>query len=55
MKTVGALGTWMGGYSFDMMDAYKVDSLAAAVFSSAALIWKARPSRVRIVRVAQAV
>lgn len=53
----GALGAWLGGHFFDLTQAYNINFLVAAavMFTSAALIWKARPSRVRIVRVAQAV
>jgi MFS family permease len=48
----GALGTWMGGRFFDLTQAYSVNFLVAALvmFISAALIWKARPGRVRLVR-----
>ncbi|HKZ79894.1 MAG TPA: MFS transporter [Pyrinomonadaceae bacterium] len=49
--TGGALGTWMGGYFFDRTQAYQVNFWFAALVMvvSAALIWKARPSRVRLV------
>lgn len=49
--TGGALGTWMGGYFFDLTQAYQVNFWVAALVMviSAALIWKARPSRVRLV------
>ncbi|HXG64599.1 MAG TPA: MFS transporter, partial [Blastocatellia bacterium] len=52
--TGGALGAWLGGHFFDLTQAYDVNFLAAALvmFVSAALIWKARPSRIRQVRVA---
>ncbi|HXG68628.1 MAG TPA: MFS transporter [Blastocatellia bacterium] len=52
----GALGSWLGGYFFDLTQAYRVNFLVAALvmFVSAALIWKARPSRVRIVKMADA-
>jgi MFS family permease len=48
----GALGTWMGGHFFDLTQAYRINFLVAALtmFISAALIWKARPGRVRLVR-----
>jgi MFS family permease len=47
----GALGTWLGGVFFDQTGAYRVNFLVAAfvMFVSGALIWKARPGRVRIV------
>lgn len=50
--TGGALGTWLGGFFFDLTGAYRVNFLMAAVvmFISAALIWKARPGRVRFVK-----
>lgn len=52
----GAVGTWMGGVFFDLTGAYRVNFLLAAVvmFVSAALIWKARPGRVRLVQVVEA-
>jgi MFS family permease len=48
----GAIGTWMGGHFFDLTQAYQVNFLVAALamFISAALIWKARPGRVRFVK-----
>lgn len=48
----GAIGTWLGGFFFDLTHAYQVNFLVAALamLVSAALIWNARPSRVRIVR-----
>jgi MFS family permease len=54
--TGGALGAWLGGYFFDLTKAYNMNFLVATVVMliSAALIWKARPSRVRIVRAVQA-
>ena len=47
----GALGTWMGGYFFDLTQTYQVNFWVAAfvMVISAALIWKARPGRVRFV------
>jgi MFS family permease len=47
----GAIGTWLGGYFFDLTHAYQVNFWVAglAMVVSAALIWKARPSRVRLV------
>jgi MFS family permease len=47
----GALGTWMGGFFFDLTQAYQVNFGVAALVMviSAALIWKARPSRVRLI------
>lgn len=49
--TGGAIGTWLGGYFFDLTHAYQVNFWVAglAMVLSAALIWKARPSRVRLV------
>jgi MFS family permease len=54
--TGGAVGAWLGGHFFDVTKAYDTNFLVAAVVMliSAALIWKARPSRVRIVRAVQA-
>jgi len=48
----GAIGTWLGGYFFDVTHEYQINFLVAAgtMFISAALIWIARPGRVRIVR-----
>ncbi len=48
----GALGAWMGGYFFDLTQAYRVNFMVAALvmFVSAVFIWKARPGQVRIVR-----
>ncbi len=47
----GAIGTWLGGHFYDLTNAYQINFLIAALtmFVSAALIWKARPSRVRLV------
>jgi MFS family permease len=52
----GAVGTWLGGYLFDLTRAYEVNFLLAglAMLASAAVIWKARPGRVRQVRSAPA-
>ncbi|HEY6074851.1 MAG TPA: MFS transporter [Anaerolineales bacterium] len=52
----GAIGTWLGGYFFDLTQGYQLNFLVAAatMFVSAALIWIARPSQVRIVRTAPA-
>ncbi len=49
--TGGAVGTWLGGYFFDLTQAYQMNFWAAGLVMlvSAALIWKARPSRVRLV------
>lgn len=49
--TGGAIGTWMGGYFFDLTQAYQVNFWVAALVMliSAGLIWKARPSRVRLI------
>lgn len=48
----GAVGTWLGGHFYDLTGAYRVNFLIAglAMLASAALIWKARPGRVRVVR-----
>jgi MFS family permease len=47
----GALGSWMGGYFFDLTQNYRVNFWVAAVVMviSGLLIWRARPSRVRLV------
>ena len=52
----GAIGTWLGGYFFDLTQGYQINFLVAAatMLVSAGLIWIARPGRVRIVRTAQA-
>jgi MFS family permease len=49
--TGGAVGTWLGGYFFDLTNAYQVNFWVAGLVMliSGALIWKARPSRVRLV------
>jgi MFS family permease len=54
--TGGAIGTWLGGYFFDLTKAYQINFLVAGVvmFISAALIWMARPGRVRLARIARA-
>jgi MFS family permease len=51
----GALGTWLGGYFFDLTQAYQVNFWVAAgtMVVSALLIWKARPGRVRLVKTAE--
>jgi MFS family permease len=48
----GALGAWLSGRLFDLTGAYRVNFLVAgaAMLISAALIWKARPGSVRVVR-----
>jgi MFS family permease len=48
----GAVGAWMSGHLFDLTNGYQVNFLIAALamLASAALIWKARPGRVRLVR-----
>ncbi|HWS55126.1 MAG TPA: MFS transporter [Pyrinomonadaceae bacterium] len=50
----GAVGTWLGGHFYDLTGAYRVNFLIAglAMLASAALMWKARPGRVRGVRAA---
>lgn len=51
----GAIGTWLGGFFFDLTGAYRVNFFIAAIvmFVSAALIWKARPGRVRVVQMVE--
>lgn len=48
----GAVGTWLGGKLFDLTNAYVINFIVAAVTMviSLALIWSARPSRVRLIR-----
>jgi MFS family permease len=48
----GATGTWLGGYLFDLTKAYQTNFILSAVVMliSGALIWKARPGRVRLVQ-----
>jgi MFS family permease len=48
----GAIGAWLSGRLFDLTGAYQVNFLVSglAMLISAALIWKARPSSVRVVR-----
>ncbi len=48
----GAIGTWLGGKLFDLTGAYAINFIVAAVTMviSMALIWSARPSRVRLIR-----
>jgi MFS family permease len=45
-----ALGSWLGGFFFDLTHAYRWNFLLAGIvmLSSAALIWKAGPSQVRL-------
>jgi len=45
-----ALGSWLGGLFFDLTHAYRWNFLLAGIvmLSSAALIWKAGPSQVRL-------
>lgn len=47
-----ALGAWMGGYFFDLTRDYRVNFVVAALVMmiSAALIWKAKPGHVRVIR-----
>lgn len=47
-----ALGSWLSGYLFDLTHSYRLNFLVAALvmFISAALIWKARPGQVRVIR-----
>lgn len=51
----GAVGTWLGGYLYDRTGTYQMNFLVAALTMviSAMLVWKARPSRVRLVRSVQ--
>jgi MFS family permease len=48
----GAIGAWLGGFFFDLTHAYRVNFLVAGalMLTSAALIWKAGPGRVRSVK-----
>jgi MFS family permease len=48
----GAIGSWLSGRFFDLTHSYEVNFLVAgaAMLISAALIWKARPGGVRLVR-----
>lgn len=48
----GALGVWGGGYLYDVTKSYEAMFIVAGavMIASGALIWKARPSQVRIVR-----
>ena len=46
------IGAWMGGYFFDLTHAYRANFLVAGLMmlTSAILIWKVRPSQVRLIR-----
>jgi MFS family permease len=48
----GAIGTWLGGYLYDLTSAYRMNFLVAVLTMavSGVLVWKARPSRVRLMR-----
>jgi MFS family permease len=48
----GAVGAWIGGFFFDLTHAYQLNFLVAGavMLASAALIWKARPGQIRLVR-----
>jgi MFS family permease len=48
----GALGVWGGGYLYDVTKSYEAMFIVAGtvMIASGALIWKARPSQVRIIR-----
>lgn len=50
--TGAAIGAWLGGHLFDLTNTYQVNFLvtALAMLVSVALIWKARPGRVRLVQ-----
>lgn len=52
----GAFGAWVSGYLYDVTNAYEFMFVLAGLvmIASAALIWKARPSHVRIIRTAPA-
>jgi MFS family permease len=52
----GAFGAWLGGQLFDLTHSYDAHfTLTVLVtLASAALIWRARPSQVRAVRIAPA-
>ncbi len=47
-----ALGAWLGGYFFDLTRGYRLNFVVAALVMafSAALIWKAGPGQVRVLR-----
>jgi len=48
-----AFGAWLGGYFFDLTGDYRLNFIVAALVMvfAAALIWKARPGHVRVVRI----
>ncbi|MGA8430472.1 MAG: MFS transporter [Candidatus Sulfotelmatobacter sp.] len=48
----GAMGTWLGGHLFDLTKAYETNFALSAMLMliSGALIWKARPGRVRLMQ-----
>jgi MFS family permease len=48
----GALGSWLGGYLFDLTRAYGISFMLASIgmLVAALLLWKARPSAVRLLR-----
>jgi MFS family permease len=48
----GAIGAWIGGFFFDLTHAYRINFLVAGavMLASAALIWKAGPGQVRLIR-----
>jgi MFS family permease len=48
----GAVGAWLGGYLFDHLHSYDWHFILAigVTVASSALIWKARPSKVRVIR-----
>jgi len=48
-----AFGAWLGGYLFDLTGDYRLNFIVAALVMvfAAALIWKARPGHVRVVRI----
>jgi MFS family permease len=50
----GALGAWLGGYMFDRTHSYDSHFVLSMLVTliSGALIWKARPSGVRVIRMA---
>lgn len=46
----GGVGTWLGGHLFDWTRSYELNFASSAVLmlAAAALIWKARPGRIRL-------
>ncbi|HKZ76905.1 MAG TPA: MFS transporter [Pyrinomonadaceae bacterium] len=52
----GAVGAWIGGFFFDLTHAYRLNFLVAGavMLTAAALIWKAGPGQIRVVRTIRA-